>query len=229
MAEIYIGYDPGGNGAHGVAAINGEHAVCATVATALDSIGWLTQQCDQQTPAAFGLDTLTLWSTGPAGWRPADRALRQAYPAVMNSIVAPNFLFGAMCINGAAAALALRSKFDKMLITETHPKVLYYALTGDVYDFENNRDNMVGNLARWLGRADPNIRTDHAWDALVSAYAARNWHTQKWDVDLHQLDANQFESLVCPIGSTAYAWPTSLSPAGDVQMPRGGRARARPR
>lgn len=73
MAEIYIGYDPGGNGAHGVAAINGEHAVCATVATALDSIVWLTQQCDQQTPAAFGLDTLTLWSTGPAGWRPADR------------------------------------------------------------------------------------------------------------------------------------------------------------
>lgn len=229
MAEIYLGYDPGGDGALGVAAINGEQALCATVATAQDAINWLTQQCGQQTPAALGLDTLTLWSTGPAGWRPADRALRQAYPVVSNSIVAPNSLYGAMCINGAAAGLTLRQQFPAMLITETHPKVLYSAFTGDVYDFTGNHDGMTQQLAGWLQLAVPAIPTDHAWDALISAYAARAWHTKEWTTDLHQLPANPHESLVWPMGPAAYAWPTAISPAGDAPMPARGIAPKRPR
>ena len=102
MSGRYLGYDPGGGGAHGVAMIADRQAICDTVPTAQDAITWFGERCRDQAPSAVGIDTLTLWSTGPAGWRPADRALRAAYPEVAASIVPPNSLYGAMPINGVA-------------------------------------------------------------------------------------------------------------------------------
>ena len=143
---LYLGYDPGGDGKHGVAAIYGKQATCGTVATAEDAINWLIERCASCEPSAFGIDTLTLWSTGLAGWRPADRALRAAYPVVAASVAAPNSLYGAMPINGVAVALALRNNFKILKVTETHPKVLYFGLAHAKYDFTQHRDQMVA----WL-------------------------------------------------------------------------------
>ena len=42
-----------------------------------------------------------------------------------------------------------RNAFERLRITETHPKVLYFALTQSVYDFVQRRDQMVQNLVDW--------------------------------------------------------------------------------
>jgi hypothetical protein len=89
--SIIIGYDPGGNNAHGLAELevkNGKvirlstRTFCTThdVVLFLENLAFVS---------ALGVDTLTWWSTGPGGWMPADRWLRQQYPAVRNSVVTP--------------------------------------------------------------------------------------------------------------------------------------------
>lgn len=214
MSGLYLGYDPGGGGAHGVAAIDDRQAMCDTILTAEHAIAWFRERCPDLAPSAFGVDTLTLWSTGPAGWRPADRALRAAYPEVASSVMSPNRLYGAMPINGVAVTLALRENFPTLSITETHPKVLYFALTGAVYDFAEHRDQMVQNLVGWLGLGACEVSSEHAWDALVSAFAAREWNRGNWQDDLHQLPLQPNESLIPAHGSEAYyAWPKSVPPA----------------
>ncbi len=234
MSTLYLGYDPGGNGNHGVAAIDGRQAWCDTMPTAKLAIDWFLQRCGDREPTALGIDTLTLWSTGPAGWRPADRALRATYPTVRNSIAAPNLLYGAMPINGIAVALELRKAFPKLRITETHPKVLYYALTGLAYNFAHHRDQMVQKLLDWGALDHCEVKKDHEWDALLSAYAARQWATEKWQIDLHQLPASAEETLIPAHGTEAcYAWPTEVPQAPEhpraPHMPRQDRELNAPR
>jgi hypothetical protein len=97
--------------------------------------------------SALGVDTLTCWSTGPGGWRSADRWLRQQYPAVRNSVVTPNGLFGSMGLNGMAVLISARKRFDNLFITETHPKVLYWQITRARYDYFAYRGQMDQVLA----------------------------------------------------------------------------------
>jgi hypothetical protein len=162
MSGLYLGYDPGGGGAHGVAVIDDRQAMCDTLLTAEDAIAWFGERCRDRAPSALGVDTLTLWSTGPAGWRPADRALRAAYPDVATSVVAPNSLYGAMPINGVVLALELRRMFPTLRITETHPKVLYFALTRSVHDFAEHRDHMVQGLVGWVAGGPCEVGSEHA-------------------------------------------------------------------
>jgi hypothetical protein len=239
MVKLYLGYDPGGGGAHGVAAIVGGRVHCATVVTAQAAIEWFQEQAQGFAPAALGVDTLTLWSTGPAGWRPADRALRAFYPPVANSVAAPNSLYGSMPINGMLVTLLVDKACGNLKVTETHPKVLYYALTQSVYDYANRGSQMVQELEAWidLGRCD--IKSEHAWDALVSAYAAREWDLGHWMTDLHQLPCADGESLFFPEGPAAhYAWPvdvpqvvapTARKASGDPGRRRSPEPRARER
>jgi hypothetical protein len=212
--------------------IDDERAVCETVATADEALRWFRTRCDTHPPSALGVDTLTLWSTGPAGWRPADRALRAAYPRVVNSIASPNSLYGAMPVSGAAVALALRDTFPDLKVTETHPKVLYFCLARAPYDFDGSRSEMVRRLAGWIG-LPCEVGSEHGWDALVSAHAAREWHSGRWTHDLHRLPARAaHEHLVPAHGCAAhYAWPTvleeALEPAPQVKRSQ-GRAQRRP-
>lgn len=218
MAVLYLGYDPGGGGAHGVAAIDDRQVSCDTVPTAEHAIRWFRQRCQGCEPKAFGIDTLTLWSTGPAGWRPADRALRAAYPGVAASVTAPNSLYGAMPINGMAVALALRNEFKKLRVTETHPKVLYSVLSKSKYDFAERRDHMVQALVEWVALGPCAVGSEHAWDALVSAFAAREWDKGRWSNDLHQLPCEEGESLIRPQElEPHYAWPEDVPPVPLVQ------------
>lgn len=229
MSSLYLGYDPGGGGAHGVAAIDDRRAVCDTMPTAENAINWFREHCRGHEPNALGVDTLTLWSTGPSGWRPADRALRARYSDVSTSVTAPNSLYGAMPINGIAVALALRNAFEKLRITETHPKVLYFALTQSVYDFAQERAQMVGNLLAWVVLDCCDVGDDHAWDALASAFVARQWDTGAWSNDLHRLPCNPGERLIPAHGSEAhYAWPEAVpqAPTEQEQAPEATRRNA---
>ena len=215
---LYLGYDPGGGGAHGVAAIDGNQATCGAVATAEDAINWFIEHCASCEPSAFGIDTLTLWSTGPAGWRPADRALRAAYPAAAASVTAPNSLYGAMPINGVAVALALRNNFKMLKVTETHPKVLYFSLAHAEYDFTQHRDRMVAWFFNLANLQVCEVATEHAWDALLSAFAARQWNTGQWEIDLHHLPNDDGERLIFPPNlESHYAWPEDIKRAPQQQ------------
>ena len=205
---IIIGYDPGGNRSHGVAALTVEDGVpveltVCTVANAEAAINWFTTGGH---PFAAGIDTLTALSTGPSGWRPADRWLREQYPQVVNSVISPNSLYGAMALNGMAAMVALRSEGRDVAISETHPKVLYYALTGIPYDFSGNSANMIASLSQWLG-IPVNVSNEHEWDAALSCHAVLEGVRGNWICDLHALPTAPNKRLLAPAGESQYYWP----------------------
>lgn len=206
---IYFGYDPGGNDKHGVAVLRVHSGRPISVTTALVStaemaIQWFSARSGPQ--VAIGVDTLTCWSTGPAGWRPADRWLKRRYPQVENSVVAPNSLYGSMSLNGMMVLLALRGMTPEVMITETHPKVMHWYLLRKAYDFEARQAVMVEALASQLD-LDLALASDHEWDAALSALAAFRGFSGQWHRDLHAIAPAEDERLVLPCGVTNYFWP----------------------
>lgn len=208
VTGIIVGYDPGGNGSHGVAELEIGHGRCvrATVLsleTAEDVLRWIQQFNNL---VGLGVDTLAAWSTGPSGWRTADLFLRERYTDIQQSIVSPNGLYGSMGINGMAVSISLRRTDPHLSISETHPKVLYRALEHKKYDYKSHSNEMDFALSRWL---DLDVRTsnDHEWDAVVSAYAALQGVTGGWTHDLFEDQIEKDGRLVWPCGKTNYWWP----------------------
>lgn len=213
MAKFTVaGYDPGGNGNHGIALLEFDasritHVWTNTLDTAEEVI-----QCVVTVPRleAIGVDTLTCWSTGPSGWRPADRWLRaqERYRDVRKSIVNPNYLQGAMGLNGAATIVAIREVLPDILVTETHPKILHWHFVGRPYQFyDASASSMCKALSRIIGCA-AEVRTEHEWDAVISAFVALQGWLGGWTNDLHAkpVDVGR-ERLVSPCGKTAFFWP----------------------
>ena len=208
LCGVVIGYDPGGNGAHGVAELHfqdGEATALTTriLQTTEDVISTLE---DLPSLAALGVDTLTCWGTGVSAWRPADRWLRERYKAVQNSVMTPNGLFGSMGLNGMAVLIAAGQKFPDVVITETHPKVLYWQLSSKKYEYQTSKAAMDGVLTAALG-ISVEAATEHEWDAAVSAFAALSGILGNWTHDLHALPTEKGERLIRPCGSTHYFWP----------------------
>ena len=209
MTGTVVGYDPGGNGKHGFAKATVRDGDIVRVTT--KTLGYVEDVVasilDIETPIGLGIDTLTCWSTGHSGWRPADRWLRHRYPAVKKAVVAPGGLFGAMCVNGMALLVTVRQICPGILVTETHPKVLYYALFNEPWDFGGpNTSVMTKRLGRLLGD-DVAPQNEHEWDAAISILAVVRGPHGSWRRDLHSLPTNSDERLVRPCGRTAYVWP----------------------
>ena len=207
-ASVIIGYDPGGNGCHGIARL----LVRGGKATGVETMALATTEeviCfieEQESLVALGVDTLSCWYTGRSSWRPADLWLRERYPAVRNSVVNANALFGSMGLNGMAVLLSARRSHPDALITETHPKVLYHEMTGRKYDYAGCSEAMDDALAGALGVAiSPG--NDHEWDAGLSAFAALEAFTGRWTNDLLQLPHGAGERRVSPCARTHYYWP----------------------
>jgi hypothetical protein len=203
-----IGYDPGGNGCHGLAVLALKNGSIQEATTkTLDNAEQVIRTAQKQRSlVALGVDTLTCWSTGASGWRPADRWLRGKYREVQNSIVSPNGLYGSMALNGMAVVLSLSNQRPDLLITETHPKVLFWFLRREKYDYENKKDLMDRTLATNLGvRISP--ANDHEWDSAASAFAALQGLLGIWRHDLLELPTTGGERLVSPCGATHYYWP----------------------
>jgi hypothetical protein len=205
---VVIGYDPGGRGAHGLAAVLVEGGrprsiSMRTVGTTEEAVAFVEGTSDV---IALGVDTLTCWSTGPGGWRPADRWLRERYKEVASSVQSPNYLSGAMVVNGMAFLLAARQRLPEIFVTETHPKVLLFHLAETKYDYVGSKELMDKALARALG-VPVAPANEHEWDAALSACAALGGLTGRWKRDLHALSAMPGERIVCPCGATRYCWP----------------------
>ena len=206
MTGSFIGYDPGGNGRHGCAVLTVEagrparlrvttHATTEHVLRDIETVGDVL---------GIGVDTLTCWSTGPSGWRPADRWLRARYPsAVGRSVAAPNSLYGSMSVGGMAVLLSLARRVP---VTETHPKVLWHVLFGTRYAYATASAAMDARLGEAMGL--PLVTAnDHEWDAAASALTALRAHEGAWTRDLHRLPTRPDERLVEPYGPTRFVWP----------------------
>jgi hypothetical protein len=225
-AAVVVGYDPGGNGAHGVAALDVQKEKDRWRSKALrvetsdslhDVLAWLDDICRGKRVVAVGIDTLTEWNTGPAGWRPADLWLRETYPKVAKSVVAPNSIYGAMAINGAAfmTRLAPRFRDDDTLLTEAHPKACYFAMTGKRHAWPERRRAMVAWLEGELEVVAPEGLgggEDHAFDAAMAALAALRGLDEDWSHDLHAETSTQTAERVELAGRTHYWWPTTKAP-----------------
>ena len=220
-----IGYDPGGEGAHGVAALEVHEensrwnpvALQVIAARSLrDAVAWLEDGCRDRRIVAAGIDTMTEWNSGSGGWRPADLWQRKKYPIVAKSVMSPNSVYGAMAVNGAAflTLLAPRFRSDDTMITEAHPKVCYFAMTGKEHAWANDSARMVGWLLRELGTDLPAAgfgSKDDCFDAGVSVLAALRGLNGDWGLDLHAVPSDEKAGRVLYFGQTHYWWPRMAS------------------
>lgn len=205
---IIVGYDPGGNKAHGVAMLVTKAGNVVKVSTStLETIEQVITLVEgAPSVLGLGIDTLTCWSTGPSGWRPADRWLRSRYQEVADSVMAPNGLRGSMAVSGMALLMAVRPKKPDLSVTEAHPKVLCQFLAKARHDFIARRNFMNDLLAQVLG-VSVIPSNEHEWDAAISAFAALEGLSGRWTHDLHRLDTLDGERLLKPCGPTHYWWP----------------------
>ena len=213
MTGTVVGYDPGGNWKHGLAraTVRDGDIVSVTTETLRHVEDVVASILDIETPLGLGIDTLTCWGTGRGGWRPADRWLRQRYPDVQKSILAPNSLYGAMSVSGMAVLVAVRQACPGIFVTETHPKVLYYARFNQPRDFKGPNTSVMNNRLSFLLGVDVAPQNEHEWDSAISILAVVRGLDGSWQRDLHALPTDADERLVRPCGRTAYAWPDSTS------------------
>ena len=208
MNGIIAGYDPGGNGKNGLAFLEIQDFIPTKIEilTVNNAESVISKISGYSNLIGLGVDTLSCWSTGNSGWRPADIWLRNKYHDVLNSIMSPNTLSGSMGLNGMSVLIEISRKSKTVILSETHPKVLYFALTEERYDYDQNSTKMDGYLSKKL---DLPIKTnnDHEWDAVVSAYALLMGIKKLWPLDLHTLPTTENERIVTPCGKTHYFWP----------------------
>ena len=212
MTGTVAGYDPGGDGKHGLARATVRDGSVVSVTT--ETLGTVEDVVASvlaiKDLSGVGIDTLTCWGTGSSGWRPADRWLRGRYPAVKKSIVAPNSLYGAMSVSGMALLVEVRTAFPDIYVTETHPKVLWYALRGQPYNYAEQTSVMHECLGDWLA-VDASPQNEHEWDSAISILAVVHGLHGSWQHDLHARPTKRDERLVRPCGRTAYVWPEGRS------------------
>ncbi len=203
-----VGYDPGGNGKNGFALLR--ICDCKPVSILIRTLSISEEVINEirsNNVLGLGVDTLSCWCTGSAGWRPADLWLRERYPAVIKSIMSPNTLSGSMCIHGMSVLIETANNSRGITLSETHPKVLYYALTQQKYDYRESRAEMDSFLSNVLGGINIRTSNDHEWDAVISAYALLMGMTGVWKNDLHELQPEDNSRIVKPCGKTFYYWP----------------------
>ncbi|MBS3908231.1 MAG: hypothetical protein KGZ93_01140 [Actinobacteria bacterium] len=206
-----VGYDPGGNNTNGLAILKIEKSkpMDIRIETTKNSEAVICKILKNENIIGLGVDTLSCWSTGNSGWRPADKWLRNKYPMVQKSVMTPNKLSGAMGINGMSVLIEVAKNLNDIFLVETHPKVLYYALTQKKHDYANDSEAMDRFMSDKLGIK---IKTsnEHEWDAVISAYTLLMGVTGAWKLDLHKLQIRENERIVKPCGKTYYYWPVEL-------------------
>ncbi len=167
MDTVWVGADPGGSEAFGVAIIGeGGEGTTACVSCADEAVAMITAR-----PAGVGVDAPLWWSSGRSAEREADRWIRKTYGIRPGTVQTPNSLRGAALVQGAMFVQRLREKFPDVAVTESHPKAVAIALGG--WD----------GLQVAAFRCPPGV-SEHERDAYFSAVAAREGFSGRWVRDL---------------------------------------------
>lgn len=195
--KVFLGFDPGGKRRFGVAWLCGSRFGIGVVDSAADALTWAKRRCPSA-PLAAGIDTLLHWSLGHGGNRNAERFLRQH--GISAGVISPNALRGAMVIGGLSLAFKLREKWPTIRLNETHPKALYWWLTGKRYR-KDQINAACCSFEKW-SRIKARCGTDDEFDALLSAWATREAMRKDWCNLVGTCD-----DQVHPIKSVTYWWP----------------------
>jgi predicted nuclease with RNAse H fold len=201
---LFLGYDPGGKGTHGVAAIHvssqgivTENPICEVVRDAEAAWSWLSSH---PTASALGIDTLLAWS--PSGGRSCDDALRRAYRQFGASVIPQNALYSSMTLNGAI--VARRAARADLPLFESHPKLLVKtrslpdAATSSMLNAYSARQQCASSEAKSVKAAD-----DMA-DAIVAAWCAAQGFSRRWTINLFDIPGDDLEPVAPGV---TYPWP----------------------
>jgi hypothetical protein len=177
-------------------------------ANSVDSaIQWAIEQAQGKEPTGAGIDTFLCWGSGKSGWRPMDTSLRHTYEKVKPSVFSSNSAYGAMAVQGMAIALRLRQLWPAIHLNETHPKVLYHALTEGLYLRGDISPMTEWLLQRFSPPLSTSVKNDHQWDALFSAWATGEGLSKRWKHDL----LTGIPNLIFPAGNVTYFWPDAIT------------------
>lgn len=257
LTGCFLGYDPGGNDGHGVASFRVDESGCITEPrsdtrrTVHGVLDWFRKMVRDLGPVrAVGIDTLTYWSALESGWREADEWLRKRHPEASGSVVALNSMYSSMSVNGMFVLLELRKICPGLDVTETHPKVLHFALadslclTDRLYPTREKKDgkfretkrqfeqrvfvdspDLNRRLAEWMGvdigALPKKPKNSHEWDALISAWAALHAKSRAWKINLVSLEKDG-DHLLFPATGVEYRWPDEKW-LGEFRRTMGGR------
>jgi predicted nuclease with RNAse H fold len=195
---IWLGADPGGNKAFGVARLLDDGSFQTSVVSyAEEALDWFCKQ-DSFEPRAAGIDAPLWWSSGKSSDRKADQVLRREYKIHPGTVQTANSLQGAALIQGVMLANRLREQYPDISITEAHPKALLRALKLKTWD-------EISGFFSLLGK-EP--KEEHERDALLGAVAAREGALKRWSRNL-AADRLQYEQNpeTIPAGPVFYWWP----------------------
>lgn len=193
--RAWVGADPGGRGAFGLAVIfeaGGYRSWC--VSSADEAISELVNANIE--PLGAGVDAPLWWSSGESGGRLADKWIRDKYGISGGTVQAANSLRGAALVQGQMFVQRLRERFSDCPVTEAHPKAVALAL-GDWND---------PRVLQYLVGYNP--KSDHERDAYMCAVAAREGRMGRWSRDL---SLDRYRSEQDPktywLGPVSYFWP----------------------
>jgi len=199
----FLGYDPGGKGTHGVAAIQvsevGEilgDPLCEVVEDAEAAWTWLSSYTDAQ---ALGIDTLLAWS--PSGSRECDNALRRKYREHAPTVIPQNALYSSMTLNGAM--VARRAAEHGLPLFESHPKLLTKVMPIVDPASESILKTYAGLKASGDGSKRGAKHADDMADAVVAAWCAAQGFSTRWVIDLFQTPGDKLETVA---DKARYPW-----------------------
>ncbi len=222
----YFGYDPGLDENHGVASLEvdpqGRFQCTAMdrVPTADAALGWLSERIGAASDrGGLGIGAPTEWCLGSMGNRTAEDFLRTHYGD--RELTEPNWLTGAMPLGGMGVLVKLRERWSDLLVTETHPRILYTAMSHEPFDF----DELGIDMSRWLARRVDTttlvgdtwlVWSEASWNALFSAWVCAEGMKSGWQ-DLHDPTRSKAPgTVVRPAGKTKFLWPTLSVPEGQA-------------
>jgi predicted nuclease with RNAse H fold len=206
---LFLGYDPGGAGKHGVAKAdigpNGAFLVEPVVMTLADAGAVRDWLRENDSAKALGIDTLLAWSI--SGGRACDDALRAHYPERAPTVIPQNSLYSAMTINGILVAQTGREL--GIPLVESHPKLLLRAALEKDPEGAELAVRHRAMLEAESGKA-ARAKADDRADALVAAWCASRWWFNRWPNDLYTAIP---DDLTFPAGPAVYPW---LEPIGST-------------
>ena len=206
---LFLGYDPGGKGTHGVAAVKVARDGVLMEVVAVDVVrdaeaawAWLSSHTDA---SALGIDTLLAWS--PRGGRVCDDELRQAYKAHAPTVIPQNALYSSMTLNGAMLARWAARK--GLPLFESHPKLL--VRTRSRLDSATQSMLATYRLIKESGTGSTALerQADDKADAVVAAWCAAQGFHGLWTNNLFDAPGDRLELVA---DNCVYPWPERITP-----------------